>query len=81
MSWTSLEVAPDRSHHVTTEGSPAYVERFDEVLKFHPPGLAPVLRGVEAWHIRPDGTPAYPRRFARTFGFYEGLAAVESDDG
>lgn len=81
MSWRRLHVAPDGSHHVTGDGSPAYVERFDEVLKFHPPGLAPVLRGARAWHIRPDGTPAYPRRFARTFGFYEGLAAVVGEDG
>lgn len=81
MSWRDLAVAPDRSHHITREGSPAYVERFDEVLKFHPPGLAPVLRGARAWHIQPDGAPAYARRFARTFGFYEGLAAVIGEDG
>lgn len=81
MSWTHLRIAPDLSHHVTGEGSPAYVERFDEVLKFHPPGLAPVRRGALAWHIHPDGAPAYARRFARTFGFYEGLAAVAGDDG
>ncbi len=81
MSWTLLSVAPDGSHHTTPSGEPSYTERFDDVLKFHAPGLAPVTRRGEAWHIRPDGSAAYARRFARTFGFYEGLAAVVGTDG
>ena len=55
--------------------------RFDEVLKFHPPGLAAVCQGDSAWHIHPGGTAAYTQRFKRTFGFYQGLAAVEEGDG
>lgn len=81
MSWTRLAVSPDRTHHVGEDGSPAYGERFDEVLKFHAPGLAPALRDARAWHIDADGSPAYPRRFARTFGFYEERAAVVGADG
>ena len=81
MSWTLLAVAPDGSHHVTASGAPAYAERFDEVLTFHAPGLAPVSRSGHAWHIHPDGSAAYERRFTRTFGFYEGLAAVIGPDG
>lgn len=81
MSWTTLEVSADASHHVDGAGVPAYTERFDEVLKFHAPGLAPVLLGGLAWHITEDGAEAYSRRFMRTFGFYEGLAAVISSDG
>ena len=68
------------THHVRT-ALPLYAERFDEVLKFHEPGLAAVRRCAEAWHIRMDGTAAYARRFRRTFGFYEGLAAVSAPDG
>jgi hypothetical protein len=81
MSWTLLEVAADGSHHRTRDGVPAYAERFDEVLKFHAPGLAPVRRVGEAWHIRSDGSAAYERRFTKTFGFYEGLAAVVGSSG
>lgn len=81
MIWRTLTVSPDGSHHLDDAGMPAYAERFDEVLKFHAPGLAPVLRGGLAWHISPHGTAAYTRRFRRTFGFYEGLAAVIDDDG
>ncbi len=80
MSWRDTRVAADGSHHLIA-GVPAYDERFDEVLKFHEPGLAPVLRGADAWHIYVDGTAAYSQRYQRTFGFYEGRAAVISGDG
>ncbi|TXD39508.1 methyltransferase [Lujinxingia vulgaris] len=81
MSWQTFRVSSCGTHHIKEQGQPAYEARFDEVLKFHAPGLAPVQRGGEAWHVRCDGTPAYRRRFRRTFGFYEGLAAVEGPDG
>lgn len=81
MSWLSLSVGPGGTHHVDPRGEPAYRDRFDEVLKFHAPGLAPARRGNRAWHIRPDGSAAYARRFVRTFGYYEGLAAVAAPDG
>lgn len=81
MSWPELTVAPDVSHHRTAQGTAAYSARFDEVLKFHAPGLAPVRSGTEAWHIRADGSAAYARSFARTFGFYESLATVVAADG
>ena len=80
MTWRSATVAPDGTHHLL-DGAPFYAERFDDVLKFHAPGLAPVRRGDVAWHIRVDGAPAYARRFQRTFGFYEGRAAVAASDG
>ena len=80
MTWRDVAVTPSGTHHVRG-GVPLYAERFDVVLKFHDPGLAAVRRGAEAWHIRTDGTAAYDRRFDRTFGFYEGLAAVSAPDG
>lgn len=81
MSWALLTIAPGRSHHMTPSGEAAYRERYDEVLTFHAPGLAPVSRGGEAWHIYPDGSAGYERRFTRTFGFYEHLAAVVGATG
>lgn len=81
MNGLQFKVAPDATHHLNENGLPAYAERFDEVLKFHLPGLAPVVRRGEAWHICPDGSPAYTRRFSRTFGFYEGFASVVGRDG
>lgn len=80
MDWRQIRVAPDGTHHVF-EGKPIGKERYDEVLKFHAPGLAPVRRGTEAWHIDTQGRTAYDRRFCRTFGFYEERAAVVGNDG
>jgi hypothetical protein len=34
-----------------------------------------------AYHIDPAGDAAYPERYQRTFGFYEGIAAVQSAEG
>jgi hypothetical protein len=80
MTWQTLTIAPASTHHLRL-GLAAYPERFDEVLKFHPPGLAPVRSAARAWHIHPDGQAAYPQRFRRTFGYYEGLAAVVGEEG
>lgn len=81
MSWQSLKASSCGTHHVDERGGPAYGQRFDGVLKFHPPGLAPVHRRGQAWHVRSDGSPAYARRFIRTFGYYEALAAVVAPQG
>ena len=78
--WRKYEISEDASHHVY-HGRPAYLSRFHEVLKFHEPGLAPVVDGGGAYHITPDGLPAYEARYVRTFGYYEGRAAVHSEGG
>lgn len=79
-SWQTFEVSPDETHHLI-DGSPVYNARFLSVLKFHAPGLAPVLDASGAYHIDTEGNEAYSCRFLRTFGFYDGKAAVESVDG
>lgn len=81
VDWRALRLSTDLSHHVDEEGHPVYAKRFDEVLKFHAPGLAAVRRDQHAWHIDPHGEAAYQCRFRRTFGFYEGRAAVISAEG
>lgn len=80
MKTDRARVAPGGTHH-ELDGAPLYAARFDEVLKFHPPGLAPARDRTGAFHIDPDGKPAYAARFRRSFGFYEGLAAVVAEDG
>ena len=79
-NWQDYRTSADGTHHVC-DGRPAYAARFLEVLKFHAPGLAPVLDDSGAYHITPDGLPAYDARHVRTFGFYEGRAAVHTADG
>ncbi len=78
--WREYSVAADGTHH-QIHGTPVYKARFAEVLKFHDPGLAPVLDSSGAYHIHPDGQPAYTARYLRTFGYYEGRAAVGSESG
>ena len=78
--WRDYRISEDLTHH-TLRGRPAYGARFKEVLKFHEPGLAPVLDKDGAYHVDPGGESAYPRRYIRTFGYYEGRAAVHSSEG
>jgi len=80
MKWRELVPSPSGTHHLQGQ-SPAYAERFECVLKFHEPGLAPVRRRGQAWHITPEGQAAYAERFLQTFGFYDGLAAVVAEEG
>lgn len=77
-NWQQFTIAPDGKYHLD-RGKPAYSQRFEWVLKFHPPGLAPVKDGTGAYHIYADGKPVYPQRYNRTFGFYEAKAAVRSE--
>lgn len=80
MNWQVLQIAADTTHHIM-HNKPAYNQRFSEVLAFHPPGLAAVRLDETAWHIHPNGQAAYAARFKRTFGFYQGLAAVITETG
>ncbi|MCY4364746.1 MAG: methyltransferase [Chloroflexi bacterium] len=79
--WRGSRPAPEGTHHLKADDSPLYRARFQEVLKFHAPGLAPVQDLSAGYHITPDGQPAYQSRYLRTFGFYEDLAAVHSRTG
>src|SRR5690242_13291069 len=78
--WNELMVAPDGTHH-QAHGLPAYKQRFEAVLKFHAPGLAPVRDASGAYHIDPTGQAAYAARYQRTWGFYEERAAVQTSQG
>jgi hypothetical protein len=62
------------------DGIPMYDQRYDEVLSYHAPGLAPARKGNVWFHITPKGERAYQGKFDRVFGYYYGLAAV-SDGG
>lgn len=80
MTWPLSVVAPDGTHHLVN-GVPLYTARYGKVQRFHEPGLAPAIDQSGAFHITEAGLPAYPARFLQTWGFYEGLAAVESAEG
>lgn len=78
--WQEMTIAPTGTHHLA-HGLPAYSVRFEKVLAFHTPGLAPVYDATGAYHITSDGNAAYALRYRQTFGFYERRAAVQSEGG
>ncbi len=76
--WKEAIVSADRRYH-TVLGKPLYRERFDEVMSFHEPGLAPAKKGSEWYHINQAGKMAYKFLFDRVWGFYYGRAAVNKN--
>jgi hypothetical protein len=77
--WKATRPHRDGTHHCTIEGEQIYDERFETVLPFHEPGLAPASDGSRWFFILPDGKRAFYESFQRTFGFYGGLATVVDD--
>jgi hypothetical protein len=75
--WRHSRASADGTHHVAAAGMPLYAARFERVLPFHEPGLAPVKMPSSSWcHVDAAGQPLSNARFHRAFGFYEGRAAV-----
>ena len=75
--YSSRQVALSGTHHLK-DGQPLYTARFDKVLKFHAPGLAPACQQGQWFHINEQGERAYRVTFDRVFGFYCHKAAVIS---
>ncbi len=78
---TWQESRPSRwgTHHITKNGS-LYENRFEAVLSFHEPGLAPVCLDGKWYHITPDGKPAYKHVYDEAFGYYNRRAAVRLNE-
>ena len=81
MTWQNSRVASDSTHHVLGNES-LYARRFDEVLKFHEPGLAPVRRHDEAWHVHPkaasEASPGSPGGWVRLLSAPEEAGFLDS---
>ena len=54
---------------------------FLDALKFHAPGLAPVMDKSGWYHIDVNGTAIYRERYLKAFGFYNERASVITEDG
>ena len=75
MIWQDIKVSANNTHFIF-EGQPIFGKFFNEVLKFHAPGIAPVKDTTGAYHIDAHGNPLYSDRYQRTFGYYSNRAAV-----
>ncbi|MEA3452706.1 MAG: WG repeat-containing protein [Bacteroidota bacterium] len=61
--------------------TPLFNKKFEQVLKFHAPGLAPVQDETGWYHIDTFGNEIYSKRYKKAFGYYCGFAAVvDSND-
>jgi hypothetical protein len=78
MNWQNIKVSVDNTHFLF-EGKPIFNTYFLEVLKFHSPGLAPVIDKSGAYHININGEAIYTERYTRTFGYYCNRATVVID--
>ena len=76
--WEGSKVSIDLTHHILN-GDPMYGERFEEVLSFHPPGLAPAKKDHKWFHIDAHGRSVYTEKYDRVWGYYENLATVSNN--
>jgi len=79
MNWQDIEVSYDSTSFLY-EGKRLFNKEFQEVIKFHAPGIAPVKDDSGSYHIKVDGIPLYQNRYDRTFGYYYNRAAVQHKD-
>ena len=75
MNWQDIKVSADNTHFIFNK-QPIFGRYFNEVLKFHAPGIAPVKDTTGAYHIDVQGNPLYSDRYQRTFGYYCNRAVV-----
>ena len=80
MKLQEIKIASDQTHHLY-QGRPFYSRKFAWVLKYHPPGLAPVGDESGAYHITLEGVSAYEYRYLRTFGYYYEISFFHSPSG
>ncbi len=79
MNWQNIKVSSDNTHFLF-DGKLIFGKQFLEVLKFHSPGLAPVIDKSGAYHIDINGQAIYSERYTRTFGYYCNRGAVVLDN-
>ena len=75
-----IRLSDDRTHYIY-EGNPLYDKRFQNVMSFHDPGIAPVKDEGGWYFIDLDGKHLFRKKFIEAFGFYDRLAAVRDNTG
>lgn len=79
MIYSDIKVSTNHTHFLYN-GNMLFDKYFEEVLKFHAPGFAPVKDQSGWYHIDINGNSIYKERYNRVFGFYCNRAAVVLDD-
>lgn len=79
MNWRDIKVS-EENNSFTNNGKLLFNKKFEEVLKFHSPGIAPVKDKSGWYHINVNGIEINKERYDRTFGFYFNRASVTIKD-
>ena len=79
MDWRVIKVSEENNSFIY-KGKLLFNKEYDEVLKFHSPGLAPVKDASGWYHISVKGIEVYKARYNRTFGYYFNRASVINND-
>jgi len=79
MNWKEIKLNLEKEF--TLNGEILYERKFEDALKFHEPGLAPVKDGTGWFHITAEGGDLYSKKYIRAFGYYNHRAAVEDQGG
>lgn len=74
MNWKEIEVLNNNSF--THDGKTLFSKVYEEVLKFHSPGIAPVADKTGWYHIDIKGNEVYKQRYAKAFGYYFDRSSV-----
>jgi hypothetical protein len=75
MNWQDIKVSSDQTHFLL-KGKVIFNRKFEKVMNFHAPGLAPVKDKTGSYHIDVSGNQLYTEKYEQTFGFYCNRAAV-----
>ena len=75
MDWRDIKVS-EQGNSFIYKDEILFKKEYDEVLKFHSPGIAPVKDESGWYHINVNGFEVYKARYDRTFGFYFNRASV-----
>src|SRR5574344_919923 len=81
MNYKEIKMSSDETFFEDYSRKKLFGRTFDRILAFHDPGVAAVMDFSGAYHIDSEGRSLYSHRFFRTFGFYEGRAAVVDANG
>jgi len=75
MNWKDIIVSK-KNNSFKYKDAQLFDKVFDEVLKYHSPGIAPVKDGSGWYHIDVKGNEVYKERYNRVFGYYFNRASV-----
>ena len=75
MNWQDIKVSLDQTSFILND-KVIFNRKFEKVMKFHAPGLAPVRDETGSYHVDVSGDQLYTERYEQTFGFYCNRAAV-----